>query len=99
MVPATPFFEEALDHLIAGRQPDAGRKPDPRYKALLRQSRCDARGNFAFRDLPAGDWYVVTGDFWTVGGNQKRDGLLRRVTVSEGQALKVFLTEVDRVER
>jgi len=99
MFPATPFFDEVLDHLMAGRQPDVGRKLDPRYKSLLRQSRCDAQGNFAFRDLPAGDWHVVTEDFWTVGGNQKRDGLVRRVTVSEGQAQQVLLTEKDRVGR
>lgn len=97
MFPATPFFEEALDHLRAGRQPDVGGKPDPRYKLLLRKSRCDAQGNFAFRDLPAGDWFVVTDDFWTAGGNRQGSGLLRRVTVREGQAQQVLLTETDRV--
>lgn len=97
MFPATPFFEEALDHLMAGRQPDVGRKLDPRYKSLLRQSRCDAQGIFAFRDLPAGDWYLVTGNFWTVGGTRRGGGLLRRVPVSEGQAQQVLLTEADRV--
>ncbi|MCW5593964.1 MAG: hypothetical protein KIS74_17825 [Burkholderiales bacterium] len=99
MFPATPFFEEALDHLMAGRQPDVGRNLDPRYKSLLRQSRCDAQGIFAFRDLPAGDWYLVTDNFWTVGGTRKRDGLLRRVAVGEGQDLQVLLTETDRVGR
>lgn len=99
MLPATPFFKEALDILAAGRQPDVGSRLSPRYKALLRQSVCDARGRFAFRDLPAGDWYVVTEVFWRAGSDRQGGGLMRRVAVEEGQVQEVLLTDADRVVR
>ncbi len=43
--------------IVRARQPSA---PSGDYARYVRRTTCDAGNRFAFQDLPAGGWFVVT---------------------------------------
>jgi len=66
---------------------------DPQYLALTKSESCDAEGDFAFSDIAAGSYYVVTSVTWTVGNQIIPEGgaLAKLVDVKEGQKVRVLL--------
>ena len=104
LMPATSFFREAANHVLAGKNPQFGNvidpaKADPAYKAMLKQSQCDAQGNFIFSNLPNGNWLVVTAVTWTVGYSRQGGNLVREVNVTNGETAQVLLTDKDFISR
>jgi hypothetical protein len=99
VMPATSFFSEITNHLRAGKEPQVDEKIDPVYKSMLKQSQCDAQGNFTFNSLPNGNWFVATEVKRTVGYSQQGGALMREVTVSNGETIQVLLTEKDFISR
>ncbi len=98
LMPSTPFFREAVNLLRVGKNPQIGQKLDPAYNAVLKQSQCDAQGNFLFTNLPPGSWFVVTEVKWIVGYNQQGGGLLREVSTNNNE-IQVLLTDNDLIGR
>jgi hypothetical protein len=94
-MPATTYFRR-LSAYAKTRTPV---QIDDRARGLMKDGQCDAEGNFLFDRLPAGDWLVSTEVKWWVGYLQQGGGLQRQVTVSDGQAARVLLTEADYVAR
>ncbi len=96
LIPATPYFREAMDIARSGRQI----QPAP-YEAqqLSKHSTCDAQGNFQFSDVAAGPWFVTTEVTWSVGYNSQGGGLLAEVSVSDDQVTEILLTDAHRVGR
>lgn len=99
MVPITPYFRELLTHLLKGRQVGGGERPDPAYSSLLKQTSCDAQGNFSFTNLPSGAWAVTTDVKWMAGNSQQGGSLLGRVTSTNGQSTQVLLSDAEFIGR
>lgn len=98
LMPSTPFFREAVNLLRAGKDPQIGQKLDPAYKVMLKQSQCDAQGNFLFTNLPSGGWFVMTEVKWSVGYNQQGGALLREISINNNET-QVLLTDNDFIGR
>lgn len=66
---------------------------DPEYNASLRVANCDAKGNFIFRKLPDGTYYVLAPVTWS-GANGANEGgfMMERVEVQGGMTRQVMLT-------
>jgi hypothetical protein len=67
------------------------------YHADAKKVRCDAQGNFAFRNVPNGDYFVTTLVHWIVPvntyvTNQEGGGIMRAVSVRGADATDVILS-------
>ncbi len=60
LVPASAYFREWIDVRRAGAQVSNAVELTKHHKAAQRETQCDQRGRFAFSDLPAGKWFVIT---------------------------------------
>lgn len=66
---------------------------DPRMARHVRRTICDAQGNFEFRGIPAGGYYLVTTIQWRVSEWQWTGGqIVIPVAVSEGETKRAMLT-------
>lgn len=71
--------------------------PDPaEFHRLRKNTTCDAQGNFVFRNISDGTFYVHTWIIWEVVASQYstyREGgaLMQRVTVSDGETKEIVL--------
>ena len=92
--PATPYSKEFIERSTRkGRLTSA----DPRVWTYHRQTVADSSGNFEFRGLPRGEYYVYTGIMWGLRGGY---GIVvptgamgyERVTVRPGEKTQVTLT-------
>ena len=62
LVPGNAYGDEVITQERAGLTA----KADSRFIARIRESICDAQGNFTFASVPAGRWYVSTVVTWGV---------------------------------
>jgi len=71
-------------------------EPDPRYWQYIRRTVADADGRFAFSNVPAGRYYVVTRVVWEVstGYELAAQGgfVVKEISVEEGENLDVIVT-------
>ena len=99
MVPATSFFREMMTHFRAGKNPQIEGTIDPAFKPIIKQTQCDAQGNFFFANVPNGQWLVLTQVSWAVGYARQGGVLMREVALSNNQTAQVLLTEKDFIGR
>ena len=66
--------------------------PDPRYLAFLRETRCDAQGDFSFDRLADGRYFVGTRIVWLAGNRTQGGPVMAPVEVSGGQTVEVILS-------
>lgn len=101
MFPATPFFEEIYDNMVAGRRVATEQmgKVDPIYRSIIKQTQCDAQGNFTFTELPSGSWFVITEVRWIVDGYRQGGSLARKISLSDGQHEQLMLSNSNKVSR
>jgi hypothetical protein len=84
--------EEGFNPALMGR-PANFENDDPAYLKTAKTTRCDARGRFAFSELPDGDYFLVSEVTW----HDRRAGLpqggylMRRLQVSTGETKEVLL--------
>ena len=97
LLPKTSFFGEAIDLFRSGKTPQLTTAIDPAYKSVLKESQCDAQGNFSFAQLPDGAWFILTEVRWMVGYALQGGTLMRQVSVANGETIQVLLTEKDWV--
>jgi hypothetical protein len=94
LVPFSKYTAEGNQFLqrTLGRIPIAN--PDPRAPAYARFATCDAQGNFAFRNLPQGSWFVRAIVTWEAGGNLGSQGgaLSEPATTRTGETTEVIVT-------
>ncbi len=94
MVPVTTYTTEILTSLLSGKTLTP--PPDPRYYAYRRETVADGSGNFEFRDVPAGSYYLSCAIVWEVpsGYGAMRSGgtAVGKVTVAHGERAKVVVT-------
>lgn len=95
LVPATPFFREVISLIRSGKAPQISQSLDPAQGAMLiKQSQCDAQGNFSFNNLPSGNWFVMTEVKWIIDSRQQGGTLLRETSIRDVES-QIFLTEKD----
>lgn len=99
LLPKTSFFGEAIDLFRSGNTPQLTTAVDPAYKSMVKESQCDAQGNFSFAQLPDGAWFILTEVRWMVGYALQGGTLMRQVSVANGETIQVLLTEKDWVGR
>jgi len=71
--------------------------PDvPEYHEMLLKGSCDQRGEFRFSKVPAGDYFVMAFIIWETSTTPPRKtggGVMKRITVPAGSAVKVLAKE------
>lgn len=100
LLPDTPFFREIITHLRTGNTPQFVDEAERvAYNSMLRQSQCDAQGNYVFNSLPDGNWIILTEVKWTVpsrySSSQQGGALMQEVQVANGERKQVLLTDKD----
>lgn len=98
LFPATPFVKEAVGHFKQGYRPAAYEKVREQIHSAARRTTADAQGNFEFRELPPGDYLLEVSIYWVYGGSQmmplSTGSIVKKfATVTEGQSVRVLLTE------
>lgn len=96
LIPSTPYTRERFEFAVA-----PSKRLEPRDRRLdrhIRRTVADARGNFGFREVPAGDYFVVCTITWDYaatryGAVQSSRRAVASVHVEEGQLKRVVLTE------
>jgi hypothetical protein len=61
------------------------------YSAFARRTTCDAAEHFSFLALPDGTWFVITVAKPTTAGAGRDMAIMRRVTIRNGEAVKLRL--------
>ena len=94
LVPVTSYTREMTRMMKTGAS--ITKERDPRYAAYRRTAQADGNGNFEFRNLPAGSYYLDCVIHWEVPGpyvSTVTGGLAEaEVTVGRGETAKVVLT-------
>lgn len=69
----------------------------PAFRALVRETICDAQGNFTFQGLPDGEYYVVSLLTWGVPmqyyTSTQGGMMMQRVAVSGGETRRIVLSQ------
>jgi hypothetical protein len=66
LLPATSYGREILSVLRSGKRVE---NFDPVWRDIVRRTTANGQGEFVFREVPAGDWYVLTWNTWNAGGS------------------------------
>lgn len=96
--PATPFFRQLLAHNRAGGTSTMVPGANAAL-SLVRQTRCDAQGNFEFRDLPVGAWLITTSVRWSVRDSEQGGDLLKVAAVQAADEPALLLSDGDLYSR
>ena len=65
---------------------------DANYVKYKRVSVCDAQGNFVFKNIADGEYYLSTDVRWVIGNSRQGGYLFEKVSVNKGSNLKVLLS-------
>jgi len=93
LYPKTPYIVEYFAQATSGKNVE---NIDPRAGKSGKTTTCDGQGNYEFKELPPGDYILISSVFWGVPtryGISNTGGEIRKdVTVRDGEYLKVMLT-------
>ena len=94
MVPVTPYTTETGERAVLRNE--RLEAPDPRYAAYRRTTIADGNGNFEFRNIPAGSYYLscdIRWEYATQYGLSATGGTaFGKTTVAAGATTKVIVT-------
>ncbi len=101
LVPATRYAEERVK-LIYGTRKMATTgvsfsKPDKRYYAFTRSTMANEQGEFVFRNIGPGTYFVTTSVLWkdpSVRGGKGGGALIQKVELGDGEKKEVALSAV-----
>ena len=97
LTPSTPYTKERFAIARSGR---SASPPDERLAQYVRTTVADYRGDFAFRDIPPGEYLLSCWITWLdpsayqVSLTPKSEEMLATVTVAAGESAKVVLTNL-----
>lgn len=99
LVPASPYFREWIDIRRSGAQVANAAELTKTHREAQRETQCDQRGRFAFSDLPAGKWLVITRiSYESRTDNFSEDALyVAEVETRPGQRADVILSNPNRI--
>jgi hypothetical protein len=92
LFPATSYGNEIISVIRSGKMP-TGHAPE--WDKLVRSMTADGQGGFEFNNVPAGEWYVMTSNWWSSGrsyGQNEGGYLVAKVTVPEDGEVRVMVT-------
>jgi len=92
LLPVTAYTKEMIDRELGDGVTLV--PSDPRLKKYLRFTRTDDQGNFAFRQVPAGE-YFIAGEATSMppgGGDFVGQWACEQVTIHKGQKLNIRVT-------
>ena len=70
------------------------RADDEQYYKMNRSSKCDAEGDFSFKNVADGDYYVVAPVLWQISDYYNEGGyLMQKVSISRGKSQRVLLSK------
>lgn len=102
LVPAGQFATERITQIYGSSQGGfinalqgvSQANVPPEYLSMVRRATCDAQGNFEFRGVANGSYYILTSVLWTVGNQiiPEGGGLSQRVEIRNGQSQSVILS-------
>lgn len=94
--PYTPYTKERLNHIYKNN--DSGYvyiengipkfTPDPEGYHKTRKTMCNAMGEFEFKNLPDGEYYIIAFMLWDETGG----GLMQRVELKHGETKTIEMT-------
>jgi hypothetical protein len=97
LFPHTRSFERVVELARMKARPMMPETTDPRFNAVTRHAVCDTDGNFRFKNLPRGRWYVFTQVRWSAGDMGMAGGdLIGEADTSTGAA-RVVLDDRNRI--
>ena len=66
---------------------------DPKYYEYTRETNCDAEGDFEFKGVANGEYYLTSTVIWQISDYYYEGGVLsKRIVVKNGRSQKVILT-------
>ena len=93
LIPFTTYTQENVERVDKGEALEA---LDPRYFIYRKKTLADGNGNFEFRDIPAGAYYLACSINWEAPGPYglyKTGGwAITQTSVAAGETIKVILT-------
>jgi hypothetical protein len=99
LIPATAYAKQRMLALYSSTErgvTPARRSykfvPDPpEYYALVRTTKCDSKGNFVFRRVSDGEFFIAVLVSWRVGDSPQGGQLMHRVSVRNRQTSSVVM--------
>jgi hypothetical protein len=71
-------------------------KENSKYVKSMRETTCDARGDFEFNNVADGEFFVTTNVSWKVAGEEQGGGLMKRVSVAGGETSAMVISQPSR---
>jgi hypothetical protein len=99
LFPATAFTREVVNIFVTGGQPDTSRLTGLRAEGAMRETQCDAQGNFRFDNLAAKRWIVMTEVKWVIGYDAQGGTIGREIGVEPTGETHILLTDADFLGR
>jgi hypothetical protein len=96
LIPVTAYSNELWNASLIGARVAY---VDPEYAKYTKNTVTDGAGNFEFKDLPAGEYYIECSIFWEVPTDiypymrTTGSAIKKHIKVADGENLKVMLTE------
>jgi hypothetical protein len=87
LIPVTAYTREMVDREIVNG--DRLAPSDPRFKKYVRLTTTDDNGNFAFHQLPPGEYFVSGLAEWYFGSDAHYQWGCERISVGRGQSVRV----------
>lgn len=95
LLPATAFFDEAIKIFKSGGTPSSAERLDPEFKPIVKQTQCDAQGNFKFSNVAPAQWTVITRVAWKAGIYDEGGFVAKKIDVGVDSQDSVYLTNDD----
>jgi hypothetical protein len=90
LIPVTAYTKEMVEREI-GDGDNLGAS-DPRFQKYVRLTKTDASGNFVFRQIRAGEYFVSGLGEWSESDDFQYQWACERVTVGNGQTVRIKVT-------
>ena len=90
LIPVTAYTREMVDRELGDGEYLA--PSDPRFKKYVRITKADHQGNFAFHQIPAGEYFVAGEASWNEAGSSDtflHQWACERVKVGNGQTVRI----------
>lgn len=77
----------------SARTANYGNADSVEYYSMMRNTTCDAEGNFEFKNVANGDYYVFAQVLWSVSDYSYEGGnLMQKISISRGKSQRVLLS-------
>jgi len=97
LVPATPYFREWVEVYRSGNRVANAASLNQDHQKVVRKTQCDMQGRFAFADLPAGKWILVTRVTYDGAEWNNDSTLVAEIETKQGDVAKAILSNPNSI--